>query len=99
MVQEPAVSASDLIVLVSVAIAAANAAVSLAVLRSEYYSSGQAWTQVGLVWMLPGLGAAGVGTFLWSQRSAYRPQAFAASTGDVANIDESQVPGGDHHAP
>lgn len=47
---------------------AANTVVSMAVARSVYYSSGQKTIQIAIFWLLPAVGAALIGVFLYSQR-------------------------------
>jgi hypothetical protein len=51
-------------------IAIANICVSVAVFRSDYYGAGQKSLQALLIWLLPVLGAAAVGVFLYSQRDS-----------------------------
>ena len=46
----------------------ANLLVSVAVSRTHYYSRHQKLVQVLLVWLLPLIGAVGIGVFLYSQR-------------------------------
>ena len=90
--------ASEILVLGAIAIAIANFGVSVAVLRSGYYSAGQAWSQIALTWLVPVFGVIVVGVFLWSHRQADDSRS-AGWLGDVVNIDESHGPGGGHHAP
>lgn len=60
---------SSLIAIVLLAILiVANLVVSVAVARTHYYDRRQKFVQVLLVWLLPLIGAVGVGVFLYSQR-------------------------------
>ena len=84
----------------AVLIALVNVAVCVAVIRSGYYTSAQISAQVAIVWLVPVLGAIGVGMFLRSQRGssvpAPRPAAFLS---DAANVEGAPGPGGGQHAP
>ena len=46
----------------------ANLGVSVAVWRANYFNSRQKFAQIGVVWLLPLLGAILIGVFLYSQR-------------------------------
>jgi hypothetical protein len=51
-----------------IGLAAANVVVSVALMRTHYYSPAQKLVQILLVWLVPVVGAIGIGVFLYSQR-------------------------------
>ncbi|MBA2675066.1 hypothetical protein [Ramlibacter sp.] len=74
-----------------------NAAVCITVARSGIFSRAQIVAQAVLVWTVPVLGAALVGTFLWAQRS---PSLRRTSTEPMqsAGLGDGSLDG-DGHAP
>lgn len=60
----------------------ANLAVCLGVARSPCYTRSQKFMQIALIWLLPLLGAIGVGVFLWTQGAPWRHADGAQAAGD-----------------
>jgi hypothetical protein len=65
-----------------VAIAIGNVVVSVALIRSHFYSRPQMAAQVAVIWLLPLFGAVGVGAFLLAQYrwAKYDTRAFPERT-------------------
>jgi H+/Cl- antiporter ClcA len=79
----------------------ANIAVSVAVMRSHYYSGRQKLSQVLLVWLLPLLGALVVGVFLYSQRdnAMFDTRAYPEPSEKAVALNMHQPLQGREHAP
>ena len=75
----------------------ADIATSVAVARSGLYGRSQVLAQIGIVWVVPILGAILVATFLWSQRRQ-APRRSAGEDPDRWQGGEDHA-GADHHVP
>lgn len=69
---------NSVILIALIALAAVNAAVSIAIIRSGYYERRQLIAQVAIIWLIPMMGAVLVGIFLRVQRetSTFDTRAF-----------------------
>jgi cytochrome bd-type quinol oxidase subunit 2 len=91
---------SHVLLALAVLLATINFTVCVAVFRSGYYTLPQALMQTVLVWLLPVIGAIGIGMFLRSQRS--QPDKYSAAAAffpEAANVGGAPGPGGGQHAP
>jgi hypothetical protein len=83
----------------AIALVVANTIVSVAVARAEDLARSQVLAQLAVVWLIPVLGAAVIGTFLWSEAHPGKRLEGTISPGEAPGYGDAHGMDGGGHAP